>query len=54
MMTVMANGHYSAGPNSDRVQGATEFDFYIGTVIITVHDESMARNLNGLKVSLPF
>jgi hypothetical protein len=49
-LTVLATGHYSPGSDSDRVQGATEFDFFVQSVIITVHDESTARNLNGLKV----
>jgi len=48
-LTVLASGYYSAGGDSERVQGATEFDFYIQSVSITVHDESTARNLNGLK-----
>ncbi|XP_046438475.1 protein APCDD1-like [Daphnia pulex] len=48
-LTVLATGHYSPGSDSDRVQGATEFDFFVQSVIITVHDESTARNLNGLK-----
>ena len=50
-LTVLASGYYSAGGDSERVQGATEFDFYIQSVSITVHDESTARNLNGLKVT---
>jgi len=49
-MTVLARGHYSSGSDSNRVQGATEFDFYVQSVSITVHDESTANNLNGLKV----
>lgn len=49
-LSVLASGHYSPGSDSERVQGATEFDFYVQSVIITVHDESTARNLNGLKV----
>ena len=49
-LTVLASGHYSPGADSDRVQGATEFDFFVQSVVITVHDESTARNLNGLKV----
>lgn len=51
-LTVLATGHYSPGADSDRVQGATEFDFFVQSVVITVHDESTARNLNGLKVGL--
>lgn len=49
-LTVLASGHYSPGTDSDRVQGATEFDFFVQSVVITVHDEFTARNLNGLKV----
>lgn len=49
-LSVLASGHYSPGSDSERVQGATEFDFFVQSVIITVHDESTARNLNGLKV----
>jgi len=48
-LTVLAGGSYSPGSDSERVQGATEFDFYVRTVSITVHDDSTARNLNGLK-----
>ena len=49
-LSVLVGGHYASGPDSGHVQGATEFDFYIQTVSLTVHDESTARNLNGLKV----
>ncbi|KAI9557447.1 hypothetical protein GHT06_017275 [Daphnia sinensis] len=48
-LTVLAAGHYLPGADSDRVQGATEFDFFVQSVVITVHDEPTARNLNGLK-----
>lgn len=53
-LTVLAAGHYLPGTDSDRVQGATEFDFFVQSVVITVHDEPTARNLNGLKVQLHY
>ena len=53
-LTVLASGYYSPGSVSDRVQGATEFDFFVKSVAMTVHDESTASNLNGLKVKSLF